>query len=392
MTVYKEQFSRFFSADKERLHFAAHSHHLWPDVTRQAMLDAWDDAARLVDRKWERIFGEVVPQAQAHVARVLDLSAPSQIAFAPSTHELVMRLLSCLEKRGALRILTTDGEFLSFVRQAARLEEQARVRVTRVPTEPFATFEARFREAAAGGSFDLVYLSQVFYNSGYAVADLPGIVRSVRDPACLVVIDGYHAWCAVPTSLRAIEDRAFYVSGGYKYAMSGEGACFMHVPAGCRLRPVNTGWFAMFGRLSAAPTGRVEYPDDAFRFWGGTFDPTGLYRLNAVMDWMDGLGLSVGAIHQHARRLQERFLAGLERRPVSLLPASTLVTPRALDHQGNFLAFRLPAAGELGRRLRAAKVEVDWRGDRLRIGFGIYQDESDVDALLDRLSALPPSV
>ncbi len=389
--MYKDQFSRFFSAEPQRLHFAAHSHHLWPDVTRQAMLDVWDDAARLVDRKWERIFGEVVPRAQAHVARVLDLSAPAQIAFAPSTHELVMRLLSCLEERGELRILTTDGEFLSFARQAARLEEQARVRVTRVPTEPFATFEARFREAAAG-AFDLVYLSQVFYNSGYAVADLPGIVRSVRDPACLVVIDGYHAWCAVPTSLRAIEDRAFYVSGGYKYAMSGEGACFMHVPAGCRLRPVNTGWFSMFGRLSAAPTARVEYPEDAFRFWGATFDPTGLYRLNAVMDWMDGLGLSVKAIHDHARRLQERFLSGLERRSVSPLPASALVTPRDLDHQGNFLAFRLPAAGELGRRLRAAKVEVDWRGDRLRIGFGIYQDEADVDALLERLSALPAAV
>ncbi len=390
--VYKDQFSRFFSADKERLHFAAHSHHLWPDVTRQAMLDVWDDAARLVDRKWERIFGEVVPRAQAHVARVLGLSAPAQIAFAPSTHELVMRLLSCLEERVELRILTTDGEFLSFARQAGRLEEQARVQITRVPTEPFATFEARFREAALGGSFNLVYLSQVFYNSGYAIADLPGVVRSIRDPDCLVVIDGYHAWCAVPTSLRGIEDRAFYVSGGYKYAMSGEGGCSMHVPAGCCLRPVNTGWFSMFGRLSAAPSARVEYPEDAFRFWGATFDPTGLYRLNAVMDWMNGLGLSVGAIHDHARRLQERFLGGLERRPVSVLPASTLVTPRDLDHQGNFLAFRLPAAGDLGRRLREAKVEVDWRNDRLRVGFGIYQDEADVDALLERLSSLPAGV
>lgn len=388
--VYKDQFSRFLGSSPGRLHFAAHSHHLWPDVTRQAMLDAWDDAARLADRKWDRIFGTVVPRAQAHVARVLDLSAPAQVAFAPSTHELVMRLLSCLEDRKEVRILTTDGEFLSFARQAARLEETRRFPTTRVATEPFATFEARFREAAAGASFDLVYLSQVFYNSGYAVLDLPAIVRSVRDAECLVVIDGYHGWCAVPTALRAIEDRAFYVSGGYKYAMSGEGACFMHVPSPSRLRPVNTGWFAMFGRLSEAPSGRVDYPEDAFRFWGATFDPTGLYRLNAVMDWMDGLGLTVEAIHEHARALQERFLSGLERRPVAALPAQALVTPRSLERQGNFLAFRIPGAAELGRRLREANVDVDWRGDRLRIGFGIYQDEDDVDALLGRLSALAP--
>ncbi len=110
------------------------------------------------------------------------------------------------------------------------------------------------------------------------------------------------------------------------------------------------------------------------------------------MDWMHGLGLSVGAIHHHARSLQERFLSGLERRPVSVLPASALVTPRALDHQGNFLAFRLTAAGKLGHRLREAKVEVDWRNDRLRVGFGIYQDEADVDALLERLSAFAAAV
>ena len=65
--------------------------------------------------------------------------------------------------------------------------------------------------------------------------DLPAIVGSVRNPETLVVIDGYHGFCAVPTSLRAIEDRAFYLAGGYKYAMSGEGVCFP--PRAPRLPP-----------------------------------------------------------------------------------------------------------------------------------------------------------
>ena len=55
---YKDARSRrFLAANPGRLHFAAHSHHPWPDVTRQAVLDGWDDAARLMDRKWDRIFG-----------------------------------------------------------------------------------------------------------------------------------------------------------------------------------------------------------------------------------------------------------------------------------------------------------------------------------------------
>ena len=40
-------FSRFGKAADGRLYFTAHSHHFWPDVTRDAQLEAWDDAARL---------------------------------------------------------------------------------------------------------------------------------------------------------------------------------------------------------------------------------------------------------------------------------------------------------------------------------------------------------
>ncbi len=391
MASYKAHYRRFLDANPGRLHFAAHSHHLWPDVTRQAVLDGWDDAARLVDRKWDRILGEVVPRARAHVARVLDLSRPEQIAFAPNTHELVVRLLSCLLDRSPLRILTTDGEFMSFARQAARLEEMKQVRITRIATEPFDTFEARFREAAAG-EWDLVYLSQVFYNSGFAVTNLPALVSAVRQPETLVVIDGYHAFLALPTSLRSVEDRVFYLAGGYKYAMSGEGACFLHVPAGCRLRPVDTGWYASFGRLAQSPAGGVEYSDDGFRFWGATFDPTALYRFNAVMEWLAGLGVGVADIHAHVGALQERFLTGLERARVAALPLSSLVTPRQAEKRGHFLTFRLAQAADLGRRLGEGGVIADWRGDRLRFGFGLYHDPEDVDELLARLSRLPASV
>ena len=59
----------------ERLHLAAHSHHLWPDVTRDAMLACWDDAARLLDHKWDRIFGEVLPESTRDDR---DPSAPSE--------------------------------------------------------------------------------------------------------------------------------------------------------------------------------------------------------------------------------------------------------------------------------------------------------------------------
>ena len=65
--------------DGAPLHAAAHSHHPWPDVTLAAQEAAWRDAARLLDRKWEHVFGEVIPEAQGHIARQLRLPDPSSI-------------------------------------------------------------------------------------------------------------------------------------------------------------------------------------------------------------------------------------------------------------------------------------------------------------------------
>ena len=384
----KAHYRRFFEARPERLHFAAHSHHPWPDVTRDAILQYWDDAARLADRKWEYVLGEIVPKAQGHLARLLGTSAPGQLAFTPNTHDFVVRLLSCFEEGRPLRVLTTDSEFYSFARQAARLEELTRVTITRVAVEPFATFDARFAEAAAGADFDLVYFSHVFFNSSFVVADLPRLVGAVRNPEAMVVIDGYHGPGAIPMSIAPLENRVFYLGGGYKYLQVGEGFGFMHVPAGCTLRPLVTGWFSQFGSLTKPQTGRVDYADDGFRFWGATWDPSPAYRFNAVMDLYEREGVTPQKIHSHAHALQEQFLAGLERTEPRALGASRLVTPRDLSRQGNFLTFRFAEAPALHLALRARNVETDLRGDRIRFGFGPYQDSADVDLLLERLSGL----
>jgi len=385
---WKAGFRRFREADPERLHFAAHSHHYWPDVAFDAQQRCWEDAARLADRKWETIFGEVVPRAQAGIAGILSLSDPASLAFGPNTHGFLLRLLSCMPQDRAIRVLCTDGEFHSFERQLRRLEEAGRAEVSRVQTEPFESFTGRFAEAAAEGGSDLIYLSQVFYNSGYAVPDLAGIVAAVPEPEALVVIDGYHGFLARPTDLSAVGDRAFYMSGGYKYAMAGEGVCFLHCPSGRAERPPDTGWFAAFGALTAKAEGQVPYGADGSRFLGATFDPVGVYRQIAVFDWLTAEGITAAAIHDHAVALQESFVTAMPGLGIPGLSAENLVVPLEESNRGNFLTFRTPEAGPLYEALLARNIITDHRGDRLRFGFGIYQDERDVEALVRRLSGL----
>ena len=378
-------FSRFFAANPGLQHFAAHSHHPWPDATQAAHARYWSDSATRVDRKWEKVFGEVVPAAQGHVARLLGLSDAKQVAFAPNTHEFVCRLYSCLDVTRPVRVLATAHEFHSFGRQTRRLVETGWVRLTEIPAEPYSTFAERFAAAARGGDWDLVWLSHVFFDSGFAVRDVGSIVAAAPERA-LVVIDGYHAFCALPVDLKAIHRRAFYLAGGYKYAMSGEGACFLAVPPGCALRPVDTGWFASFETLSGAQGALVSYSEGALRFWGSTFDASGLYRFNAAMDWLRSLEVDVAAIHAHAIGLQRRFLEGLERQQSPAgLGGRALVPPLGVD-RGNFLTFEVDDAAALQERLLKGGIYIDRRGNRLRFGFGVYQDEAGVDTMLAALA------
>src|SRR5512137_2957349 len=92
----RAHFSRFLGADPGRLHFAAHSHHPWPDATRDAQIEAWDAAARLQDGKWGEMLGPVLAETQALIAAQLGLPDPATLVFAPNTHEFVVRILSSL--------------------------------------------------------------------------------------------------------------------------------------------------------------------------------------------------------------------------------------------------------------------------------------------------------
>ena len=172
------------------------------------------------------------------------------------------------------------------------------------------SFGERFLRAARDGAHAMVFVSHVFFNSGYVTGFLEELAAILRDRSTLLVVDGYHAFMALPVNLAAIADKAFYIAGGYKYAMAGEGACFMHCPPGVLPRPVNTGWFAGFAGLEKAED-QIGYAEDGMRFAGATFDVSGLYRFNAVQRMLADEGLDVATIHGRVQTLQEQFLYGL---------------------------------------------------------------------------------
>jgi selenocysteine lyase/cysteine desulfurase len=200
-----------------------------------------------------------------------------------------------------------------------------------------------------------------------------------------VVIDGYHAFMAIPEPFSASAGRtAFYLGGGYKYAMAGEGCAFLHAPPGFGPRPPVTGWYAEFEDLSLPP-GSVGYAKDARRFLGATFDPSGLYRFTAVQRTLLENGLTTARISAHVAELHDQFLASLEGTP---LAHAELLNPLDTKPHARFLAFRSPVAELWYEGLKARNCITDVRGDVLRIGFAVYHDAADVSRLVTYLESL----
>ena len=384
---FKALFSRSLSADPERLHFAAHSHHLWPDASFAGQVAAWNDAARLADRKWDKVMGEVWPEAQSHVAAELGTGEPSAIVFSSNTHDFLIRLITAAPARGsgALRVLTTDGEFHSARRQFARWVEAGWIALDQVAVEPFDSFSDRFLSAAASGEHDLIMVSQVLFGSGRIFKRVEELAALGRPEGPWVTIDGYHAFMALDTPLGTTAAKtAFYLGGGYKYAMAGEGCAFLHAPAGFGDRPPVTGWYAEFEDLSLPP-GTVGYAKDASRFLGATFDPSALYRFNAVQRTLADHNLTTTRISDHVTILQRQLVDAVD---LTALAKAELLNPVDEAAHARFLAFRAPDAQRWHQQLSARNCITDVRGDVLRIGFAIYHDAADVERLVGLLGEL----
>lgn len=365
----RPHYARFLRPD--RILLTGHSHQAWPDVAREGLLRAFDDAAAHVDDKWSRAM-EAAEAVRGAVAGQWHVE-PAEIALAPNTHELVTRFVSALDLRARPRVVTTTGEFHSMSRQLRRLAEEG-LEVVAVPRDPVGSLAERLAEALDERTAALM-CSTVLFETASIVPGLREAARRARRLGAEVLLDAYHHYNVVPLDLRRFGD-VFATSGGYKYAQWGEGACFLRVPPGCALRPVYTGWFADFASLAdardGAPIGYGKRPAD--RFAGSTYDPTSHYRAVAVARFFEAQGLDVARLRALSLRQTGRVIAGLD--------GYELVTPREDEARGGFVSVRVAEAGRVVGALRERGVYVDARADLLRFGPAPYVTDDEIDRAL----------
>lgn len=377
----------------ERLLLIGHSHQAWPDVAAEGQLEAFDDAAREVDDKWELAAAKAEEVASGYRALLGDPGG--EIALASSTHDLVVRFLSALDLRRRPKLVTTDGEFHTLRRQLARLAE-AGIDVVRVPAEPVDTLAERMA-AEVDERTAAMLVSLVLFETARIVPGLGELAAVCANSGVETLVDAYHALGAIEVDVHELGlAGAWVVGGGYKYLQLGEGNCFLRLPPHAdEFRPVITGWFAEFGALAdeqavtfppaAHPPQtpldieRVVYAQGAARFAGATYDPTSNYRAARVFRF------------HHEQGLTPAFLREVSLHQVGLLASAfdELGLPDTVagrdrsaprDAYGGFLALRCADAQAVRRGLAERGVHCDSRGHYLRLGPAPYLSDAQLTA------------
>lgn len=378
-----------FQVDR-RILLSGHSHQAWPDLAREAQIQAFDDAARLVDDKWEAAF-ERADQLRDDLGNLMNVPA-ERIVLGASTHDLLIRFLSCLPWRQNARIVTTDGEFHSMRRQLERLEELG-VRICRVPVNPISNLADRMI-AQLDPSTIAVMASLVMFQDGQIFRNAGKLVQQARQRSIAPLIDLYHVLNVMPLDVRKWDlEPAFLTGGGYKYLQWGEGNCFLSLPqsepAGWTERPAVTGWFAEFAALEN-PAGGVPYGPNHHAFAGATYDPVSHYRAVAVSHFFKQQQLTPERLRQINLQQQLWLTEGLANLN---LPASLLSIPETpAEQRGGFLPLLSDCAPQWVKALRQHQVYCDCRNGILRLGPAPYVSRRQIFQAVEIMGQIAKSL
>jgi kynureninase len=348
-------------------------------------LDAMEDDVREALALWYSQLGGAwdgwMDEHQAHRARIAALagaSRPDCIVPRTSAGQGLRAVLASFDDPP--RVVATRGEFDSLdviLREHARRGRLSLAMVAARDDGRFATADVL---AAITPGTDLVVVSQVLFQTGQLLADLPAIVAKAHEVGARVLLDVYHSLGVVPVDLGALGVE-FAVGGCYKYLRGGPGACFLYVaPAllDAGLRTLDIGWFAKeatFAYQRPEPP-RLAAGGDA---WLESTPPIlTFYQARAGLEFTQAVGVA---------RLREYSLAQ-QRRLVALLAQRGVPAVGGSGDRGAFVVVRRDDAVVLAQRLGDRGIIVDARGPCLRLCPDVLTTSAELERAAAVLSEL----
>ena len=302
---------------------------------------------------------------------------PGEIAFTTNTSHGLNIVATGIDWRDGDNLIGAETEFPANVYpwlNLRRLGVEVRLvpaREGRILVEDIAALmDARTR---------LVALSFVEFATGFR-NDLKTIGQLCRERGVYFCVDGIQGLGALELKVNQIP-LDFLAAGGPKWLMGPIGTGFLY----CRqalieeLIPARVGWWGVVDRDDYF---RYDSPlrHDARRFEEGSLNFLGLHGLGASLELLLEAGIS--RIEERVLSLTDYLIAGLQERGYHI------TTPIAsLQERSGIVCFHHPhySVDDLEQRLRTARVVISRRGQVIRVSPHFYNDETDIDRLLDAL-------
>jgi L-cysteine/cystine lyase len=286
--------------------------------------------------------------------------APGDVALTGSTTEGVARVLAGLGLAPGDEIVTSDEEHVGLLGPLQAVRDLHGVRIRTVPLDSVA--------AAVGPRTRLVALSHVTWISGRLV---PPELALLDVP---LLLDGAQGLGAIPTDVGRL-GCAFYAGSAQKWLCGPDGVGSLYIAPAWRERLVpEIRSFASFVDPEAGLAATLH--DDARRLDTVAIPAEGLAYALAAVDVLAEAGWT--EVFDHARVLAQRLADALAASGREVLPrgATTLVGFRSADNVTE-------RAELLERRILVRNIPgTPW----LRASVGAWNDEADIERLLDALS------
>ena len=365
-------------ADRAYLNCAA----VAPGSTRvRAAINSWLDdhvahGSMASAHWWTR-----VAEVRARVAELVG-AAPEEIAFVKSTSHGLALVAEGLDWRSGDEVAVASGlEYPSNVYAWKHLADRGvGIREMRV-VDGAVTPESV--EEAIGPRTRLVAVSSVQFASGHRT-DLDAIGRICRDRDVLFVVDAIQQAGAFPIDVKSSGIHAM-AACSHKWMLGLLGIGFLYVDRELlpNLRPALVGWHSVEDPFAFDGT-RFDLRTDASRLEEAAPTFPMVYGLGAAVDMLLEAGVADTAAH----------ITGLLDRAAGALEAIGCEVSPAPEHRAGILMIK-PRSADVDALAEACAergIAVSVRRGRLRLSAHLYNNEDDVDALVDLLRDPSPNM
>lgn len=329
--------------------------------------------------------------ARETVRRFLNAKTAKEIVFVRGATEainLVAQTWGVAMLKAGDEVLVTELEHHSNIVPWQMLRDRIGIKLVVAPMDPTGGLDLAAFEERLTSRTKLVAVTHVANALG-SVLPVEAIVERAHKVGAKVLIDGCQAAPRMPVDVQAI-GCDFYVFSGHKtYGPSGIGVLWGRFDLLDAMPP----WQGGGDMILSVTFEHTDFNEVPHKFEAGTPDITGAHGLAVALDYMEALGRD--RILEHEERLTQYGEEALSRLPgVRLLGAGQRrLAVLSFEVDGIHPHDLATILDQHRVAVRAGHHCAQPLMDRLgvpattRASFGIYNDESDVDALVDAIKA-----